>query len=694
MSIDIQQFHQTFFDESFEGLQIMESGMLQLNRTGDDLDRINKVFRAAHSIKGGSATFGFGDIASFTHQLETLLDEMRSNRRPVTGEAVDLLLRSVDCLREMLKAAQDGTSFDQERMQYLHKEFEQMIRTPAIMPALVMQPDEQPGASSGWRIIFRPYPLLFCTGNDPVLLFRALRDLGELRVETDVRWIPSLSKLNPELCYLSWKLLLLGDVPRERVNEIFEWLEGDCELDIAPLSEGLPIAKTDTAVSLPVEEKPVTIESISQQLPENAAAPNSQEPQLAADRRSGIERRQPETSIRVSIDKIDALINTVGELVITQAMLSQLGESFDINKLDRLRDGLDQLERNTHELQESVLRIRMLPIGFAFNRFPRLVRDLSQKLGKKADLQMTGEQTELDKTVMEKISDPLIHLVRNSLDHGIEAPEARAAAGKPETGIIQLSAYHKGGNIHIEVSDDGAGINRDRLLVKAREIGMAVDEDLTDDNILDLIFLPGISTAESVSDLSGRGVGMDVVRRNIRELQGQIEVHSKEGQGTKILIRLPLTLAILDGQLVRIGKENCIIPLVSICESLQMESSRVSAVAGRSEIYSLRGNHIPIIRPMDVFGLHSTNGNSSGSLLVVVEGDGQRAGIVVDELLGQQQVVIKSLETNFKRVDGISGATILGDGTVALIIDISGLISLSRKDALPTVGRQSIGGNV
>jgi two-component system chemotaxis sensor kinase CheA len=384
----------------------------------------------------------------------------------------------------------------------------------------------------------------------------------------------------------------------------------------------------------------------------------------------------------VNTEKIDALINLVGELVITQAMLSQIGENFDLKKLDKLRDGLDQLERNTHELQESIMQIRMLPISFAFNRLPRLVHDLSQKLGKEVDLQISGGQTELDKTVMEKIGDPLLHIIRNSVDHGIEPPETRVAAGKPRAGVIQLSAYHKEGNIFIEVSDDGAGINRKRLLQKAYENGAAALEGLTDEQILEFIFLPGLSTADSVNDISGRGVGMDVVRRNIRELQGHIEVSSKEGQGTTIQIRLPLTLAILDGQLVRVGKENCIIPLISISQSLQMESNRISAVSGRTEIFTFRGEHIPIIRLTELFGF-ATEGDCSESLLVVVEGDGQRVGLAVNELLGQQQVVIKSLETNFKRVEGISGATILGDGSVALIVDIGGLIALSRRIARP-----------
>jgi two-component system, chemotaxis family, sensor kinase CheA len=693
MSINLGRFHQIFFEETQEGLQTMESGLLNLDQTGIDLEQINTIFRAAHSIKGGSATFGFEDIAGLTHRLEALLDEMRKGRRTVTREAIDLLLRSVDCLREMLKAARSGTPCNQERALSLHKDIEQLMQVGNAEP--VAKSDPAPVSSSGWRILFRPLPHLFSTGNDPVRLFRVLQDLGDLSVETDISRLPSLIDLDPEVCYLNWTLVLRGNVPRERISEVFEWLEGDCELEIIPLQEEGSATKATAADSALDGEKPSSSEPSAPAPVISKTASASQESRSGANRRSGTDRRQTESSIRVSIEKIDALINTVGELVITQAMLSQLGENFDIKKLDKLRDGLDQLERNTHELQESVMSIRMLPIGFAFNRFPRLVHDLSQKLGKKVELRLAGEQTELDKTVIEKISDPLIHLVRNALDHGIEMPEIRAAAGKPEIGTIRLSAYHRGGNVHIEVNDDGAGINRQRLLEKAREIGKAgLDEELTDEKLFELIFLPGLSTAENVSDVSGRGVGMDVVRRNIRELQGQIEVHSQDGQGTTFLIRLPLTLAILDGQLVRIGQENCIIPLVSICESLQMESGHVRSIAGEAELFTLRGDHIPVVRLAELFGFNSNNGHSSGSLLVVVEADGKRVGIVVDELLGQQQVVIKSLETNFRRVVGISGATILGDGTVALIIDIGGLISLSRKEVQPHAEMQPIGGSL
>ena len=377
----------------------------------------------------------------------------------------------------------------------------------------------------------------------------------------------------------------------------------------------------------------------------------------------------------MGIDKVDNLINLVGELVITQSMLSELGNDFDMTKLERLSSGLDQLLQNTKELQENVMRIRMLPISFAFNRFPRMIRDLSEKIGKKVDLQIHGENTELDKTVMEKIGDPLVHLVRNAIDHGIESVADRVAAGKPEMGVIRLDAYHKGGNIVIEIIDDGKGIDADVIQQKAIEKGVISDSTgMTKGEIYDLIFEPGFSTAETVSDISGRGVGMDVVRRNIKALGGRIDIESTVGKGSTFKVQLPLTLAILDGQLVKVGTETFVIPLVSIVESLQVKSELVNRVSGNMILYRLREDNVPIIPLYKEFDIEADNTELDNALLVVVEGDGRKIGLLVDDLLAQQQVVIKSLESNYKRIDGIAGATILGDGSVALILDVPGLV--------------------
>ncbi|HIL91422.1 MAG TPA: chemotaxis protein CheA, partial [Cycloclasticus sp.] len=396
-------------------------------------------------------------------------------------------------------------------------------------------------------------------------------------------------------------------------------------------------------------------------------------------------------SIRVGIDKVDEIINLVGELVITQSMLDQAGEDLEeqaeaqgdnknAETLVRLRNGLVQLERNTRELQEGVMRIRMLPISFVFSRMPRLVHDLSSKLDKKVELLVAGEETELDKTVMENIGDPMVHLVRNALDHGIETPEIRLAAGKPETGTLKLNAFHKGSSIVIEIKDDGAGINKQKVLAKAIEKGViSADDPLSDDEINNLIFAPGFSTADVVSDVSGRGVGMDVVKTSISKLGGSVSVTSEEGKGSLFTIRLPLTLAILDGQLVTVGNESYVIPLIAIIESLQVDRANISVVAGKAEVYKLREHYIPIIRSRAVFGLADDNRDLHNSLMVVVEVDGSPAGIIVDDLQGQQQVVIKSLETNYRKVETMSGATILGDGTVALIWDVNGMVNVHKQ---------------
>ncbi|MBL1293245.1 MAG: chemotaxis protein CheA [Thiotrichales bacterium] len=682
MSIDMKQFHQTFFDESFEGLDIMESGLLGLEVGAADEDVVNAIFRAAHSIKGGSGTFGFTDIASFTHILETMLDEMRDGTRDVTQEAVDGLLESVDCLREMLNAASDDADVDKDAVAKVQQKLEAILNSGGAAPAAVAtncvstDGDASNINATGWLIRFAPHLGMLTTGNDPARMFRVLEELGDLLVVADVSGMPIYDEFHAEDIHISWQLTLTGDVSHEQVADVFEWVDDECDLEITELSE---------SENLPEVSKPDE--------PLAAVESNADERPKSDDRRQG-ERKLSKSSgaesasIRVGIDKVDDIINLVGELVITQSMLGQVGAELeaeeegcrDTIRIERLREGLAQLERNTRELQESVMRIRMLPISFVFSRFPRMVHDLSSKMDKSIELIISGEQTELDKTIMEKIGDPLVHLVRNSIDHGIETTQERIAAGKPETGTVSLNAFHQGGNIVLEIRDDGKGLNREKILAKARERGLIQDdESVPDEKIYDLIFQPGFSTADVVSDVSGRGVGMDVVRRNIRDLGGKVEIHSETGVGTVMLIRLPLTLAILDGQLVSVGKQTYVVPLTSIIESLQIRRDQIKTVAGQAHVYLLRDEYIPIIRLCDVFDIPTRTADIDGGLMVVVEGDGQKAGLVIDDLLAQQQVVIKSLETNFKRVDGISGATILGDGTVAMILDVGGLITYSKS---------------
>ncbi len=691
MALDLAQFHDAFFEESFEAVDTMEAALLKLKVGATDPELINTIFRVAHSIKGGSATFGFKDIASFTHTLETLLDELRGNRMLVSTGLSDLLLKSVDVMREILRAVQHKEPLDAQRVADLQFDLELAIAQKGSGPAAApppAAPPEAPGVaprsesannSAGvhrWKIVFRPYPQLFARGNDPLHMLRELAEVGELQAQVVHQSLPALEDLDPETCYLSWQLSLQSDVTRDVVAHVFDWAEGDCELVISDEAQAV-------AGAAPAAAREETIAATSQH-----AAPTVSGAKPAASNVEHIHegpRQQgvgDSGSIRVNIEKIDELMNIVGELVITQSMLGQLGSKFEGGATEQLRSGLAQLERNVRELQESVMRVRMLPISFVFSRFPRMVRDLSQRLGKNVELKMTGEQTELDKTVLEKIGDPLVHLVRNSIDHGIEKPEVRAAAGKPAAGTVHLDAYHKGGAITVEVTDDGGGLNRDRILAKARANGLVgPNEVLSDEAIADLIFVAGFSTAEQTTDVSGRGVGMDVVRRNISELGGSIEVRTELGKGSRFIITLPLTLAIVDGQSVCVGGETYIVPLVTIIESLQLKPSMVNRVAGRDEVFWFRDGYVPVLRLHQIFGVRPRAQSLHEGLIMVVEGEGRRVGLFVDELLGQQQVVIKSLETNFRRVEGVSGATILGDGAVALILDVPGLIRVASERA-------------
>jgi two-component system, chemotaxis family, sensor kinase CheA len=673
MTIDLEmaEIAKIFFEESHEGLDAMEAGLLRLDASTGRED-IDTIFRAAHSIKGGSATFGFAEIAEFTHGVETLLDEMRQGARPVTADCVQVLLRACDCLRALVAAAQAERPADQARVAGVNADIKHILSGQADLPAPPNQPrprDETAQVqvacpSAGWRIAFHPVAELLRLRNEPTRMFAELERLGTLVTRADLSRLPPFATLDPELCYIAWDLDISGQIAKTQLDEVFDWVDPGCRLEFTSvaaqatadaLSPGARPANrsTEAPVMAAIEAKPGTATM--------GAAPHK------ASTEAG--------SIRVATDKVDNIINLVGELVITQSMLSSFADGVDAGNLDRLRQGLSLLARNTRELQESVMQIRMLPISFAFNRFPRIVHDLSRKLGKKIELKFSGEGTELDKTVLEKISDPLVHLVRNALDHGLETPAVRAAAGKPETGCLELAAFHEGGCIVIEVKDDGAGLNRARILEKARERGLVTPEQtLTNEQIDNLIFMPGFSTAQQVTDVSGRGVGMDVVRRNINELGGNIQILSEEGHGSTIRIRLPLTLAIVDGQLVRVGQEIYVISLLAITETIQIGADRLNLLAGRTEVFRLRDEFLPVIKLSEQFGIESDNKVAAGGLLVVVEADDRRIGVLVDDLLAQQQVVVKSLESNFKSVLGIAGATILGDGTVALIIDASGLI--------------------
>ncbi len=697
MSVDISQFHQVYFEESFEGLAAMESGLLGLSIGEPDSETINTIFRAAHSIKGGAGTFGFKTVTDFTHIMETLLDEMRSGQRMVTSDAVDLLLLSADQLGRLLVATRDKHDYDQDEFSTALHNLQTMLAGAPPEPEVAEVVDAPAQTATGWRVKFAPQPHLFMTGNDPARLLRELAALGPCMVTCDSSKVPAFGEFEAETCYLAWQIELNAAVPESAVQEVFEWVDNDAEIVINPILPAVPEVKAEKASVASADEKPSAARTEAPAIAEGASDANGaqagsddrrQTDRRQTERRS-VERREPAgtgaaaaTSIRVDVEKVDGLINFIGQLVITQSMLMAMSENFSLDDVEKLREGLAQLERNTRDLQENIMSIRMMPISFSFNRFPRLVRDLSSKLGKEVQLRLLGENTELDKTVMEKIGDPLVHLVRNALDHGLETPDVRVASGKPASGTLTLNAYHEGGNIVIEISDDGAGLNRQRILDKAREKGICgPTENPTDAQIYDYIFAAGFSTAAVVSDVSGRGVGMDVVRRNIKDLGGTVAVHSQPGVGAVFRIRLPLTLAILDGQLVRVGASVYIVPLIAIIESLQIDPNAVESISNQSEIYRLREEYLPVIRLREMLGSTQAPARLEDGLLVVVEVDGRKFALLVDELLGQQQVVVKSLQTNFRRVAGVSGATILGDGAVAMILDVGGIVRLCRERA-------------
>lgn len=677
MSIDLERFHKSFFEESFEGLDTMEQALLELDPNAPDAEGINLIFRSAHSIKGGAATFGFAGVAEYTHGVETLLDQMRSGKRTIQQNDVDLFLRIVDVLRGLLRAARDGASVDASAVASTQAEIAAALANGSGAKATEVVAQAKPAdeASSGWLIQFEPKPDLFRSGNDPLRILRGVGALGEMKVEVDVSKLPSFADADIESCYLAWTLKLESTAPKIEVEEQFTWVEDESYLRISPLQHA-PVAAAAAVSETPSGKPALTL--VQGGAGTEAAVPA---PVASTQAAANTARTGDSSSIRVSTEKIDALINLVGELVITQAMLEQQASSLDPAVNEKLLAGLSQLNRNTRQLQEAVMSTRMLPIESVFSRFPRVVRDLAAKLNKQVRLTTVGESTELDKSVIEKIADPLNHLVRNSLDHGIETPEQRIAAGKDPSGTITLKASHQGGHIIIEVIDDGRGLDRTRILDKARANGLPVSDTMSNSEVWQLIFTPGFSTAEKVTDVSGRGVGMDVVKKNIAALGGSVELNSDTGSGSRTVIRLPLTLAILDGMSIAVGTEVFILPLSSVVESLQPTQEQVKSVAGSGQVVRVRNEYVPLLALSQLFNIHTEVRDAHNGILVLLEADGRKLALQVDELVGQQQVVIKSLEANYKRIPYISGATILGDGRVALIIDVADLIRASNRAA-------------
>ncbi|MBS0151746.1 MAG: chemotaxis protein CheA [Nitrospira sp.] len=714
MSDEFAQFQEAFFAEAAEHLAIIEEGLLALEQHPEDLELLAKIFRSAHSIKGASGMFGFNAVTQFTHKMETLLDLLRNGEKAVSPPIADLLLKSTDCLKTLIEATKTGVAVDEETVQHLTAALASVSASGAQLAAVqqkqpVAASRQVDGQEHRYLIKWTPPGWLFQRGLDPLQVLKELSDLGDLSsVKLDTSQVPDLTEIDPEKCYLSWELQLVTGKDLQTIESAFEFVREDSKLviekhetsesrnetrftnDEQETEDGAPKPLGAILVESGVVSPAVLEQALSQQkrvgeiLVEQKAVTRHQLEQALNTQRqqeAAVHTKKTDTtSIRVDTAKIDKLINLVGELIITQSMLSDLGARFEMRRLPLLLERVAQLERNTREIQERVMGIRMLPIGTAFSRFPRLVRDLSSKAGKKIQLVLSGEETELDKTVIESIGDPLTHLVRNSADHGLELPGERLDTNKSEVGTIRLNAFHEGGSICITVEDDGRGLNRDKIVAKAITQGLIMEnEKLADDQIWSLIFKPGFSTAEQVTDVSGRGVGMDVVKRNIEALGGTVSIKTAQGTGTTFILKLPLTLAIIDGMTVRVGKETYIVPLLSILESTQPKAESIKTVVGKGELIYMRGTYIPMTRLYEVFGNDPDYTDPKQAILLILETEGERVAVMVDEILGQQQVVIKSMEQNFRKVEGIAGATILGDGTVGFIVDVRGLIEIARR---------------
>ena len=648
MEIDLRRFREAFFQEVEEHLAHMETDLLRLEQGDRDTELLDSVFRSAHSIKGASGTFGFEDLARFTHALETLLDQMRGGAVD-PAEVSGLLLQSLDLMKELLEAARTDAQPPARAVDLASQLMSATQQNYKGERLGERQKEQLSTESSIWQIKFIPSMQIFEQGMDPVLILRELAECGELlELKADVSRIPALAEMDPELCYLGWELRLKSNKTEAELQDVFAFVEESAEISIK-----------------------------SDRKQEHANASMAM-PALSANHGPKVSREP--SSVRVATEKVDKLIDLVGELVIAQSMAAEILQHFSPAKLTSLKEAFAELERNTRELQERVMGIRMIPVGAIFSRFPRLVRDLSTLTQKKIALELSGEDTELDKSVVESLSDPLTHIIRNSADHGLEMPEERTRLGKPDQGTIQLHTYHQGGNVIVEVKDDGRGLNAEKIRAKAIERRMITpDAQLTTEETYNLIFAPGFSTADKVTDLSGRGVGMDVVRRNIQALNGDVSVTSSTGAGTTVRIKLPLTLAILEGLLLRVGKQTFVLPLISILESIRPAKSQLNSMAGTNEVIVVRGEAMSIIRLHKIFGIPTEIKDPTKGLVVLVESQGRRVALLVDELLGQQQVVVKSLETNFRKVDGIIGATILGDGHAALIIDVAQLTQMESS---------------
>ena len=686
--LDLSQFYETFFDEADELLAQMEQLLLELDVGAPDIEQLNAIFRAAHSIKGGAATFGcFTQLAGTTHLLENLLDAIRRGEMALRTDMIDIFLETKDVLKSQLDAYRASEEPDEavfERICAVLRQLALEHKDPAAAPAPVQAaapapapapvpvavapaPEPQAPAAESGSLPLR-VRISKVSDKDAASLLEEMGNLGNVKASERADgaltvWMDSTctpDDIEAVCCFI---------VDGDQLEITREAAPAPATAAAAPAPAPIPAAVPAPAPAAPaVAESAAAAEAITQ-------AARATRPAAAAPAHADKES----TSIRVGVEKVDQVINLVGELVITQAMLAQTASTLDPVLHDRLLNGMEQLERNARDLQEAVMSIRMMPMDYVFSRFPRLVRDIASKMGKQIELQTHGRATELDKSLIERIIDPLTHLVRNSLDHGIETPEKRIAAGKDPVGQLVLSAQHNGGNIVIEVSDDGGGLNRDKILKKAIAQGLPVNENSPDDEIWQLIFAPGFSTAEKVTDISGRGVGMDVVRRNIQDMGGHVQLSCEPGNGTTTRIVLPLTLAILDGMSVRVGEETFILPLNHVTESLQPTNDQIYSVAGNERVMHVRGEYLPLVEMHRVFSVSDAQTDPTQAIAVIMQAEDRRFALLVDHLIGQHQVVVKNLESNYRKVPGISAATILGDGSVALIVDVFALARANRE---------------
>ncbi len=684
-----EELTQVFLDESEEEIRELETGLIRLEEEGEDEDTVNRIFRAAHTIKGSAGLVGFEKVSNFTHTIENILDRIRNHELKVTKKLISRLLESVDILKKMISASLEGEELDQSLVDNVTAKLKRFTReemATAVRPVKEKMPTEERIFSVSMS--FKTD--LFHTGQDPLLLIHELSEVGEiLDVHPYVGAIPDFYNLIPTNCYVSWDVRLKTKKPQSEIQNVFIFVADENEIRVTDIT-----GEYKAGVDLSLAEKPigeilvergiVKDEDVFETLKEHKTTGEAlvEKGKVTKSVMEKVAKEQTESrkivktsTIRVDTDKLDQLVNLVGEMVISVARLSQLTSEIKDDKESRsLQTANAALERISRDLQEQVMRVRMVPVEGTFNRFRRVVRDMAFEQGKKIELRMSGTATELDKNVIEQIGDPLKHMIRNSIDHGIETPQERKAKGKPETGTIWLRAYQREGNIFIEITDDGRGINKEKILAKAREKGMASqDKTYADEEIYQFMFAPGLSTAEKVTELSGRGVGMDVVKKNIEGLRGTVEVKSEEGTGSTFTVKLPLTLAIIDGMMVKVGKEVLTVPLSVIDRSVRPRLEEVKTVEGKGELVDIRGDYLPLVRLYQLFNIPTEKTDPTQALVIIVQIAKSRYGILVDDVLGQTQAVIKSIDKNFRKVDGTSGATILGDGRVSLILDIHGI---------------------